>query len=254
MKEAMHQSGAIERKLKQALFSTIQNQPPYPGYPETRLTHSHPEVARQLTERGVITALPDGPWDAGTDKLQSTLSPEDVRLLQLEGYSFDELSRPLHPWLSDMLQYDHVGVVTGTGAYWNMGPNKTADPIIVAREGDAAYVFLVQRNDNGLWALPGGFVDPGEQAAEAACREAFEEGGVVLTQAGATIYKGVVADMRTTAHAWAETTAILFEVNERQTPTIDVSEVSDARWFCLEDLPKNLHGSHSILLQEALKL
>ncbi|MFI7586872.1 NUDIX domain-containing protein [Spongisporangium articulatum] len=42
---------------------------------------------------------------------------------------------------------------------------------------DAGRVLLQQRRDNGLWALPGGAVDPGESVGAAAAREACEETG-----------------------------------------------------------------------------
>lgn len=44
---------------------------------------------------------------------------------------------------------------------------------------DAEQVLLIQRADNGNWAYPGGYMDLGESAAEAAMREAYEESGVV---------------------------------------------------------------------------
>jgi 8-oxo-dGTP pyrophosphatase MutT (NUDIX family) len=40
-------------------------------------------------------------------------------------------------------------------------------------------VLLGRRNDTGNWTLPGGIIDPGEQPADAACREIYEETGVI---------------------------------------------------------------------------
>jgi len=42
-------------------------------------------------------------------------------------------------------------------------------------------VLLGQRADIGVWTLPGGIIDPGEQPADAAVREIFEETGVIAT-------------------------------------------------------------------------
>lgn len=242
----------LETTLKNALFETLGSRPPYPGYPAVRLDHTNRVVADQLAS-GVITLLPDGPWDAGTAKLKSFPTARMSKEWQNQGYGVDSLGRPLHPWIRDMLQNPEVGVVTGTGAYWSMGPNKTADPIIIAEEHGQSYVFLVQRNDNGLWALPGGFIDPGENAATAAAREAFEEGGILLDMPQAQIYSGVVADMRTTAYAWAETTALAFRLHSRQQPRIDKNEVSAGHWFPTNDLPSELHGSHLALVREVLR-
>jgi 8-oxo-dGTP pyrophosphatase MutT (NUDIX family) len=40
-------------------------------------------------------------------------------------------------------------------------------------------VLLGRRSDTGVWALPGGIIDPAEEPADAAVREVFEETGVV---------------------------------------------------------------------------
>lgn len=50
-----------------------------------------------------------------------------------------------------------------------------ADALIVDEHGR---VLLVQRADDGLWAMPGGWVDPGEDPADAAVRETAEETGL----------------------------------------------------------------------------
>ncbi|HEY2549066.1 MAG TPA: NUDIX domain-containing protein [Streptosporangiaceae bacterium] len=44
---------------------------------------------------------------------------------------------------------------------------------------DQGQVLLQRRADSGRWTLPGGIVEPGEQPADAAVREVYEETGVV---------------------------------------------------------------------------
>jgi 8-oxo-dGTP pyrophosphatase MutT (NUDIX family) len=48
----------------------------------------------------------------------------------------------------------------------------------VVLDGDGR-VLLGRRADTGAWALPGGIIEPGEEPADAAVREIFEETGVV---------------------------------------------------------------------------
>src|SRR5947208_577516 len=59
-------------------------------------------------------------------------------------------------------------------------PSLTVDVVIVARE-PTPRVLLIRRKHEPFahaWALPGGFVDPGETLAAAAARELREETGV----------------------------------------------------------------------------
>ncbi|MDI1464558.1 NUDIX domain-containing protein [Catellatospora sp. KI3] len=59
----------------------------------------------------------------------------------------------------------------GTGLL--MLPSVTA--VVVDERGE---LLLGRRSDNGRWALIAGAVDPGEQPADAAVREVYEETGV----------------------------------------------------------------------------
>lgn len=61
-----------------------------------------------------------------------------------------------------------------TGNLAHMSPPSGVD-VAVFR---GAELLLIQRRDNGRWALPGGFVEVGETLAEAAAREFREETGV----------------------------------------------------------------------------
>jgi ADP-ribose pyrophosphatase YjhB (NUDIX family) len=41
-------------------------------------------------------------------------------------------------------------------------------------------ILLVRRADNGAWAVPGGYMEPGESLTEACAREVLEETGLIV--------------------------------------------------------------------------
>lgn len=63
-----------------------------------------------------------------------------------------------------------------------------ANSIVVAVtafvSNDAEELLLIQRSDNGLWALPGGAQDTGESIAQTVARETREETGVEVAVTG----------------------------------------------------------------------
>lgn len=67
---------------------------------------------------------------------------------------------------------------------WGPGPFLTADAVVTVTFDDMLHVLLIQRAGEGsdcgegLFAVPGGFLDPGEQHYEAAVRELEEETGL----------------------------------------------------------------------------
>ncbi|MFC3570626.1 NUDIX hydrolase [Paracoccus simplex] len=61
-------------------------------------------------------------------------------------------------------------------------PRLAALAVTLDGSGDMTRVLLVQRRnppDAGLWGFPGGHVEPGETALQAAARELAEETGVI---------------------------------------------------------------------------
>ncbi len=201
------------------------------------------------TERysGDASTVPDGPWNVGS---KEPISPKIKDNLSDYGCHFDDECKPIHPWIDGLLKT--TGVATGTGQYWNWGPNYTADPIVIANLDDPQ-LLLIKRRNNLKWALPGGFLEHGDDAEMTARKEAKQESDLTLpVYEGLVVYDGIVADERTTAHAWAHTTALLWILDE----TVDVvggDDALDAQWFDVKELPKPLHGSHQKLIEFALQ-
>lgn len=83
---------------------------------------------------------------------------------------------PVPPFLADLRS--HVG----TQLLWLSG----VSAVVV---DDDERILLVRRADNGLWAIVGGVLEPGEQPAPAIVREVHEETGVhVVPERICTVY------------------------------------------------------------------
>ncbi|WP_234113379.1 NUDIX domain-containing protein [Citrobacter freundii] len=109
---------------------------------------------------------------------------------------------------------------------------------IMFRQGK--YAFLIQRSDDGTWCPPGGTVEPGELAIDAARREVLEEVGYQ--------YDGPL-----TPHSvYGDYLTFRAEVPERFEAKLNDESLA-AGWFHIDDLPKPLHQPFAeMLAQQAL--
>ena len=101
-------------------------------------------------------------------------------------------------------------------------------------------MLLVRRCDTGDWELPGGHVDPGESASDAAVRETAEESGITVEITGLVgIYTDpghVIADPGT--GLVRQPFAVCFHARPLSgSPGGDQVETSDARWFTIGEIP-----------------
>jgi len=78
---------------------------------------------------------------------------------------------------------DARSLMQGTTRYHASDPQEIRLSVsaVVRRSPDAADLLLMQRSDNGLWGLPGGYVEPGESVVDAARREVLEETGYAVS-------------------------------------------------------------------------
>lgn len=130
-------------------------------------------------------------------------------------------------------------------------PLHSAGVLIYRRDGDDVAVLLVHpggpywlRRDAGAWQIPKGLIEPGEDASQAARREAEEELGIALVgdpvplasvrQAGGKIVDAFALEQQVDV---SQVRSNLFEMEwPRGSGRIErFPEVSEARWFALDD-------------------
>ena len=111
-------------------------------------------------------------------------------------------------------------------------------------------IVLVRRSDNGLWGLPGGLVDWGEDIATAARRELKEETGLELVKIRRLVGVYSAPDRDPRVHS----ICVAVEVEAAGTMKVqDTLEISEVQAFELTSLPGDkLSHDHDRQLQDYL--
>ncbi|HNK62423.1 MAG TPA: NUDIX domain-containing protein [Anaerolineales bacterium] len=116
-------------------------------------------------------------------------------------------------------------------------------------------VLLTQRQDNGLWCLPGGHMESGESAAEACEREVWEETGLKVR---ATRLLGVYSNpdqlviYKDGNKAFFVVLNFEVEVLEGEVGLSD--ETTAFGWFTLKDMESmQIHANHKLRVEDALR-
>ncbi len=111
----------------------------------------------------------------------------------------------------------------------------TVDAVIVRNQ----QILLTQRAttllEGGKWAIPGGFMDRNETAAQAIAREVLEETG--YTTISTRLLE--IRDQPQRRHDDRQNVTLIFAVtvDRKINTTLDLSEVTALRWFSLNQLP-----------------
>lgn len=116
-----------------------------------------------------------------------------------------------------------------------------------------ASVLLVKRGGHpfrGMWALPGGFLCPGESLDECARRELFEE---TALEASAILPLAPVSTPGRDPRGWILSAPHLCIVSSGANAIRSGSDADDARWFPLDGLPPKLAFDHAAILAGALR-
>lgn len=133
----------------------------------------------------------------------------------------------------------------------------TADAIVFTITSGQLHVVMVRRGNDpyrGCWALPGGFVEPDEDLADAAARELAEETGIripsaAMTQLGAYGAPNRDPRMRVVSIAFWTIQPGLSELKGG-------SDASEARLIAVDDVlskPDGLAFDHHQILTDALE-
>ncbi|HEY9599544.1 MAG TPA: NUDIX hydrolase [Cyanophyceae cyanobacterium] len=111
-------------------------------------------------------------------------------------------------------------------------------------------IVLVQRRDNGKWALPGGMVDWGQDLPTTVRRELAEETGLELVEIRRLVGVYSAPDRDPRIHS----ICVLVEADVQGRMQIrDVSEITEVRAFQPSAIPRgNLSHDHDRQLQDYL--
>ncbi len=130
-------------------------------------------------------------------------------------------------------------------------PAVTTDAVIFAVEGNKKYVLLIKRGRppyEGMWALPGGFLDYDEELEDGVKRELEEETGLTgieLKQLKA--YGGVNRDPR-----HRTISVVFYGITGQRHEVRGMDDAAEAKWFPINDLPP-MAFDHEQILQDAIR-
>ncbi len=124
-------------------------------------------------------------------------------------------------------------------------PEVTVDAIIESPNGE---IVLVERKYTPLgWALPGGFVDPGESLLEAVKREALEETGLkVLVRSLFHVYSRPWRDPR------GDTISVVYHCTAHGDPA-GGDDAAKAQYFSPSGLPGIIAFDHREIIGDFLR-
>lgn len=126
------------------------------------------------------------------------------------------------------------------GMLQHSAPEPCGDAAIINERGE---ILLIQRKDDQLWAMPGGGFEVGETPAEGACREAWEETGVVVEPVALVgVYDSRFCGTQSNRHLYQFVFLCRVRDNDAQ-PRIS-NETLDVGWYTETDLPP-LSPGHS---------
>ena len=131
-------------------------------------------------------------------------------------------------------------------------PAIAADCVVFSDKGGKLQLLLIERGDEpckGMWAFPGGFMNIGETAAEAAQRELKEETGLEVSRLlPSGTFSAVQRDPR------ERVVSIAYYTLTEPSAVSGGDDARQARWFPIDTLPPLAFDHDEILLKASLQL
>jgi len=125
-------------------------------------------------------------------------------------------------------------------------PRVAVDVVLIRADGSLVLVRRGREPFKGMWALPGGFIEYGERAEEAAVREAEEETGLKVRVEGLVgVYSRPDRDPRGHVISIAY---LAREVGGELQPGSDAAAVG-----CFKEVPAELAFDHADIIRDAVR-
>ena len=121
-------------------------------------------------------------------------------------------------------------------------PKVRAAGILIIFQNEMLFLKRDGESDHGgEWCIPGGKIEDGETAIEAAMRETFEEAGIAVPVEA-------LVEWTRTLNDEVDFTTYIASVSEKPEVVLDETESSKYEWLPLDNLPSPLHPGMEIVL------
>lgn len=119
---------------------------------------------------------------------------------------------------------------------------------LLVRGGEMLLIRRGGQPGAGLWAMPGGAVEAGEDLAEAASRELYEETGLRAPALGVAAVANIVVRENSSARYHYVLVVVAFDASRIEGELRPGGDAVDAGWFRIEDVVRRGDVSRSTRL------